>query len=1302
MLRCLAILSLLIVHFARFASAADGPVMKTLESQLVKEAPTKLAADARKFGSATRGAILFHQPVVACTKCHSIGEKSSKLGPDLAVWKEKPTDLHLIEAVLQPAKKVRKGYEAFTIVTTDGKTHTGLLHADNKDAVVLRDPSRNGKLVTIAKKDVDIKKPAISIMPRGLVNQMANRQQFLDVVRYLMEISAGGAKRAKELQPPASLFALPPVPEYEKKVDHAGLIASWNKKSFERGKAIYNRLCINCHGTVTRPGNLPTSLRFASGKFKNGGDPYAMYQTLTYGFGMMVPQSWMVPQQKYDVIHYVREAYLKPHNRSQLVEVTKEYVARLPKGDTFGPKPSPYAPWENMNYGPYLIGTYEAGRDGKNIAYKGIAVRLDNGPGGVSRGKRWIAFDHDTLRVSAAWSGKKFIDYNGIMFNGRHNIHPRITGDVHWQNPTAPGWANPRTGDFKDPRFRGRDGKPYGPLPREWAHYKGLYSYGNLAIVSYTVGKTSVLEMPGQADSQSRPIFTRTFHIGPRNRDMILQVAHRNGASQLKVTDNVATFGTHTGLPLRGAKTKRTPIRFDGATYLAVEKSNKIDLTSNDYTIVARFRTKRGGTLFAKTANAPRWVPDGKALFIRGGRLTFDIGWVGAVSSRKRVADGKWHNVAMTWSKKTGRVRLYIDGKLDREGTLSPKKPARKHEVRIGFGAPNFPRPRSYFQGDIADVRLYAKQLSEKQIAGYKPTAEIDKTSLAGHWEPQGVVGTSVADGSKHKRTAKIIRGKRKASIGNSTIVAGLSGLSGAKWIDSKTGDLRLRIPAGQQTLKFTLSVASAESKADVAQLTKQLAQQKPVVDLTAFTKGGPPKWSQKIVTKVSTRSNGGPFDVDVLTRPVANPWFCRVRLTGLDFYPDGKTMAACTWDGDVWLVTGWADAKAGDSLTWRRIASGLFQPLGIRVIDKKIYLTCRDQLVILHDLNGDGEIDFYQNHNNDHQVTEHFHEFAMGLQTDDAGNFYYAKSARHALPALVAHHGTLLKISKDGSKTEILATGFRAANGVCLNPDGSFFVTDQEGHWTPKNRINWVTKGGFYGNMLGYHDVEDSSNDAMKQPLCWITNKFDRSPAELLWVKSKKWGSLNGSLLNLSYGYGKVYVVPYEKVNGQMQGGMCELPLPPSPTGLIRGRFHKNDGQLYVCGMFAWAGSQQQPGGLYRIRHTGEAAYLPKKIEAKPGRLIVTLSEAVDRKSAIKASNYYLRTWSLRRARNYGSKHYDEKTLKISKAEVSKDGKTITLHAAGLKPTWCYELRCNLDGKEGETVKRVIHGTIHALGKSK
>jgi hypothetical protein len=335
--------------------------------------------------------------------------------------------------------------------------------------------------------------------------------------------------------------------------------------------------------------------------------------------------------------------------------------------------------------------------------------------------------------------------------------------------------------------------------------------------------------------------------------------------------------------------------------------------------------------------------------------------------------------------------------------------------------------------------------------------------------------------------------------------------------------------------------------------------------------------------------------------------------------------------------------------------------------------------------------------------VTEHFHEFAMGLQTDADGNFYYAKSARHALKAIVPQHGTLLRVSRDGARTDILANGFRAANGVCLNPDGSFFVTDQEGHWNPKNRINWVTldpsgKPKFYGNMFGYHDVTDSSDERMEKPLCWITNAFDRSPAELLWVDSEKWGPLNGRLLNLSYGYGKAFVVPHEHVDGVMQGGMCELPFPSLPTGIMRGRFHPQDGQLYTCGMFAWAGSAIQPGGLYRIRATDRPMHLPVELHATQKGMQITFTEPLDAEAARDLLNYQVTTWSLKRTENYGSDHYNTKQLAVASVELSADRKSVTLVMPGIRPTWCMEINYSLKLADGTPFLGVIHSTVHRL----
>jgi putative heme-binding domain-containing protein len=1298
-----------------------APLAPTLEERLLEEDPAMLARAARQQGEAARGAILFYQEHLTCKKCHTYGEESSPLGPDLTKPAEKPTDVFLVESILEPSKEIREGYESVVVITDAGLTVTGLLAEDHPERLVLRDPAEDGKLVTIAKDEIDDRVESDqSVMTPALVNQLANRQQFLDLLRYVMEITEGGPQRALQLEPEPSLYAPPPQPEYEKHIDHAGMLAELGRENYQRGEAIYNRLCVNCHGTKDEPGSLPTSLRFAADQFRNGSDPHSMYRTLTHGFSLMVPQTWMVPQQKYDVIHYLREAYLKEHNPSQYVPLDAAYLAALPQGDTRGPAPSKFEPWVAMDYGPSLTASYEIGNDGSNFAYKGIAVRLDAGPGGVTRGRYWMIFDEDTLRVAAAWSGEQFIDYNAIMLNGRHAIHPRIVGQLHFENKTGPGWSNPNTGSFEDPRFRGRDDRPYGPLPRDWAHYKGLYHQGNRVIVSYTVGRTAVLEMPAVDASSSTAVFTRTLNIGPRPRDLILQVAQQPGSQSGLIASakadpasaRIAVFGP---AGLFFAEEPATPqsagqpaaLAFDGATHLEIAESDDFNMSHGDYTISARIKTSAGGTILCKTARSDDWVPDGKSLFVRGGKLVFDIGWVGAVTSRRSINNNRWHDVAMTYEHGSDRVRLFIDGKLDGEGRLKALGEDRGHVVRIGYTAGNFPS-QPFLDGQMPDVCFYRRVLSDDEITRLT-AGEHPADGLVARWQSGDAEGGTVRDITGGGHDGRIVRGKPRASTvtaPHGIVVAAISqSIEGSRWLATDQGHLRLKIPAGDRPLKFTLSLADIERADQLPPLLEQFTANKSAMDLAPLTKGGPPRWPGKLATQDTVGSNDGPFAIDVLTRPATNPWLCRVRPTGFDFLPDGNRAAVACWDGDVWMVTGIDCLEEG--LTWQRIASGLFQPLGVKFVDGKIYVACRDQIAILHDLNGDGETDFYQNFNNDHQVTEHFHEFAMGLQTDAEGNFYYAKSARHAKPALVPHHGTLLRVSKDGSRTDILAKGFRAANGVCINPDGTFLVTDQEGHWCPKNRINWVVPDGnrFYGNMYGYHDVTDPSDDLMEQPLCWITNSFDRSPAELIWVTSDKWGPLAGSLLNTSYGYGMVYVVPHETVDGAIpgvtvQGGMCRLPIPAFPTGVMRGRFHPRDGQLYLCGMFAWAGSRTQPGGFYRLRYTGKPVYLPVGLKATRQGMQITFSGPLDRAAAENPANYAVKTWGLKRTATYGSPHVDERALTVTGAVVSADDKTVLLKIPEIEPTWCMEIRYRLKSADGEPVNSMIHNSIHRLGE--
>ncbi|WP_152054422.1 DUF6797 domain-containing protein [Tautonia marina] len=106
-------------------------------------------------------------------------------------------------------------------------------------------------------------------MPTGLVNLMADRQQFLDLASYLIEAAEFGPARARSLRPDPSVIN-PPLPAYEADLDHAGLIAALDDDAFRRGALLYARNCASCHGTREQPGSMPTSLQFAEGQFRNG------------------------------------------------------------------------------------------------------------------------------------------------------------------------------------------------------------------------------------------------------------------------------------------------------------------------------------------------------------------------------------------------------------------------------------------------------------------------------------------------------------------------------------------------------------------------------------------------------------------------------------------------------------------------------------------------------------------------------------------------------------------------------------------------------------------------------------------------------------------------------------------------------------------------------------------------------------------------------------------------------------------------------------------------------------------------
>jgi glucose/arabinose dehydrogenase len=490
--------------------------------------------------------------------------------------------------------------------------------------------------------------------------------------------------------------------------------------------------------------------------------------------------------------------------------------------------------------------------------------------------------------------------------------------------------------------------------------------------------------------------------------------------------------------------------------------------------------------------------------------------------------------------------------------------------------------------------------------------------------------------------------------------------------------------------------------------------------------------WPETVETagKLSEKV-GEPYVVDDVKLPVTNPWKASMFTSAFDFLPDGRAVIS-TFHGDVFIASGIDDKL--EKVTWRRYASGLYHALGLKVVNGEIYVTCRDGLWKLRDTNGDGECDTYEAFNFDLMVTKNFHEFTFDLQTDPAGNFYVIKAGPvrkggRGFDEICDHHGALLKISPDGKKSELFASGFRAPNGIGISPTGQLTSGDNEGTWTPMCRLNWIKQGGFYGVVdLAHRATPPTDHD---RPLCWFPKEVDNSSGGQVWVTSDKFGPWKDRLLHLSYGTCSMYgVLPQEVTfNGQpqMQGGVVRFNV-DFASGAMRARFNPQDGQLYVTGLRGWQTTATQNGCFQRVRYTGAATRMPLALAATKKGIKLDFTCEVDAMAAADAGNWNIEVWNYIWSSAYGSPDISTLETKVAATELGNDGKlqfskaqmserkhdpltvksanvsadrrSVFLEIPDLRPAMQMQLKYDIKAADGVELRGQVINTIHALAE--
>ena len=514
-----------------------------------------------------------------------------------------------------------------------------------------------------------------------------------------------------------------------------------------------------------------------------------------------------------------------------------------------------------------------------------------------------------------------------------------------------------------------------------------------------------------------------------------------------------------------------------------------------------------------------------------------------------------------------------------------------------------------------------------------------------------------------------------------------LVGATDASLVRQANGIVALNVPEGLQRSELRVVVYRGE------RFSSDEIGREPFPPVTEPTK---PHWPQTVTTR-GRLGDGSGYVVDELTLPENNPWQRKVRVADIVFLSQRRA-AAVTFDGDVWLLSGLNDAL--DQLEWRRIASGLHEPQSINQRDGDLFVYTRNGLVRLHDLNGDGEIDFYETFTNRYTQTAETREFPNDSVVTKDGGFLLAKPGQQG-----AHqgrdNGSILKVSPDGTEVVKVATGFRQPYLGYRASDGLITASDQQGHWVPTTPIHWIREGRHYGFRPGSEVVPPT--DSVTEPICWIPHRVVQSATSQVWVESEKLGPLNQRLICLDYYRSNLMLVHLDDGETPGQGAVSALSLGVDLPAL-KGDINPEDGWLYLTGFQIWGSKATPWSGIRRVRYVGGEVDFPTDVRSYREGILLRFDQPLSPSEATNRANFHVGRWNYLRTKNYGSGYYrldgesGTDLMGVSGTILSEDRRSLFVAIQDMRPVMQMEVVYRLKAESGRALEGSVYATVNQL----
>ncbi|MEV7084776.1 family 16 glycoside hydrolase [Streptomyces sp. NPDC093085] len=399
-------------------------------------------------------------------------------------------------------------------------------------------------------------------------------------------------------------------------------------------------------------------------------------------------------------------------------------------------------------------------------------------------------------------------------------------------------------------------------------------------------------------------------------------------------------------------------------------------------------------------------------------------------------------------------------------------------------------------------------------------------------------------------------------------------------------------------------------------------------------------------------------------------------QISAMDWLPGGR-LAITTWGGsdnlagEVYVLDHVTGETSPEKVTYTKIAEGLREPMGIKYVEGKLYVSEKHQLTELSRLDGPNPPEERR------KIAEwpygkNFHEFAFGLLYE-GGDFYLNLSVAINLggattrPQPAENRGTTVKVNRKTGKVTYLAGGLRTPNGIGRGPDGELFVTDNQGGWLPASKLLHVKKDRFFGH---YTEPAGPFDDrTVTKPVLWLPqNEIANSPSTPMVLKK---GPFAGQMVFGDVTYGGLQRADLEKVKGEYQGAVFRHTqgLEAGITRISTGP----DGAIYAGGLGAegnWGQEGKLRYGLQKLTPNGKNPFDIKTMRATRDGFELTYTQPLSEETAAELADgaYSVEQWRYVPTPAYGGPKIDEEVLPVAAAKLSADRKKVRLTIPGLK----------------------------------